>query len=200
MLSRLSESHVSLFASFAGAILTLILLTPSVVRADDAATSPKIDLSQPNNRPAYPDSSKGKNEHGNVQLDVSVDASGNPSQVTVDMTSGFADLDQAAVAAVQGWHFVPATKDGAAVAGSTKVVIHFQISNDAQNSAGQDQGYVVTEDDSRIICKRGVGMIGTLIPPKPVCRSKRDWDQGSEQTRRDLERTKMQESGSSHGH
>lgn len=199
MVCHLPESHMHRFASFAGAILSLFLLTPSAVRADAAATPPKIDLSQTNIQPAYPDSAKGKDEHGEVQLAVYVEASGSPSKVTVDTTSGFADLDQAAVAAVQGWHFVPATKDGAAVAGWTKVFLRFQMSNDAQNPTGHDQGYVITNDDNRIICKSNVAMTGTLIPPKPVCRSKRQWNESSEQTKRDLERTIMQESGSSHG-
>ena len=193
---RLLGSRTRRFASCACALLSLTLFVAPAARADDAATPPMIDLSQPNNQPAYPDSAKGKNEHGNIQLDVYVEASGSPSKVTVDMTSGFADLDQAAVAAVQGWHFVPATRNGAAVAGWTKMVVHFQMSNDAQNPTGHDQGYVITKDENRIICKSNVAMTGTLIPPKPVCRSKREWDQAAADAKEEIERTQRLESAS----
>ena len=184
---HLCAFQTRLCASCLGMALSLLTLAPSAARADTPA---KIDLSQTNYQPAYPASAKDKDEHGDVTLGIYVETTGKPSKVSVDKTSGFADLDQAAVAAVQAWHFVPATTGGAAAPGWTSVLIHFQVSNAAQN--GDNQAYAATDDDNQIICKRDVSATGSHILPPPVCHPKRVWDKATAESVEALRRTMEQ--------
>lgn len=72
----------------------------------------------------YPPSALSERKHGDVVLIVTVDADGHVSKVAV-ATSGGADLDEAAVIAVRQWVFVPAKRDGRAVASRIRVPFHF---------------------------------------------------------------------------
>src|SRR5262249_43348933 len=63
-------------------------------------------------------------KHADVVLAVTVDADGHVSNVEV-LTSGGADLDQAAIVAVRQWTFVPAKRDGAALASRIRGPFHF---------------------------------------------------------------------------
>jgi TonB family protein len=48
---------------------------------------------------------------------------GAPSGITVTKSTGFANLDQASILAIQQAHFIPAHKNGAAVAASADIDI-----------------------------------------------------------------------------
>jgi protein TonB len=58
---------------------------------------------------------------------VQVDAAGRPETVQVRVSSGFASLDQAAVAAVESWEFEPGRLDGEPVASQVEVPIQFRL-------------------------------------------------------------------------
>ena len=61
-------------------------------------------------------------------MDVSIDETGNVSKVGVAVTSGFPDLDQAAVDCVtKEWHFTPATQNGKPVASTKKYRIVWKL-------------------------------------------------------------------------
>jgi iron complex outermembrane recepter protein len=72
----------------------------------------------------YPPSALATREHANVVLAVTVDADGHVSKVDV-LESGGADLDEAAIVAVRQWTFVPALRDGKALASRIKIPFHF---------------------------------------------------------------------------
>ena len=63
---------------------------------------------------------------GTTVLQVSVDASGVPNPVTVAQGSGNAQLDELAMAAVKGWTFQPATRNGQPVTQSLQVPVNFR--------------------------------------------------------------------------
>jgi protein TonB len=48
-------------------------------------------------------------------------------QIAVFRSSGFSLLDQAAVAAVRGWLFEPASRNGFPVAARVEVPVHFVL-------------------------------------------------------------------------
>lgn len=77
--------------------------------------------------PAYPLLSRRFGEEGRVMLRVLVDAQGRPQVVEVGRSSGFARLDQAAVQAVERWHFVPAQRGGQTVSEWVVVPIVFSL-------------------------------------------------------------------------
>jgi periplasmic protein TonB len=80
-----------------------------------------------NPKPDYPAEARRRGLQGKVVLLVEVSAAGLPDSVAVASSSGHAALDQAALAAVQRWHFSPATRGGTPVAGTAQVPIQFRL-------------------------------------------------------------------------
>jgi len=65
--------------------------------------------------PAYPRAAIQRRFEGTVLLRIHVDATGHPIEVSIEQSSGFRILDEAALKQVQArWLFVPAQKDGQA--------------------------------------------------------------------------------------
>ncbi len=74
--------------------------------------------------PVYPASAQAAGQQGVVLLDVQVDPYGNVMNVSILQSSGFSELDAAAVQAVKRWHFAPIST-GAHV----RVPIRFQLNS-----------------------------------------------------------------------
>ena len=66
-------------------------------------------------------------EEGRVLLRVTVGADGRVRDAAVRQSSGYDDLDRAALRAVRRWTFVPARADGRAVASRVTVPIDFKL-------------------------------------------------------------------------
>jgi len=66
--------------------------------------------------PVYPALSRRQGEEGVVRLSVLILADGSVAEVAVQKSSGFPRLDAAAVAAVRQWHYLPARRNGEAIA------------------------------------------------------------------------------------
>lgn len=65
--------------------------------------------------PAYPPMSRRLGETGKVVLRVTLNAQGRVAKATVNQSSGFNRLDEAALAAVREWRCTPAQRNGQAV-------------------------------------------------------------------------------------
>lgn len=90
--------------------------------------APRFDadyLSNPS--PIYPTISKRSGEHGTVMLRVRVTASGAAAEVRIEHTSGSSRLDEAAIAAVERWRFVPARRGTEPVEAWVLVPIEFEL-------------------------------------------------------------------------
>jgi len=78
--------------------------------------------------PAYPRLAVRRGWQGSVVLRVLVAADGRPQQVQIAVSSGHDVLDEAARAQVLArWRFVPAERDGRAVAAWAKVPVEFKL-------------------------------------------------------------------------
>lgn len=98
--------------------------------ADAAPTAPRFDADYLHNpAPAYPAMARRNGEEGRVQISVRVSAQGRAEQVEVRHSSGYARLDEAALATVRQWRFVPARRGEEAVAASVLVPIVFRLEN-----------------------------------------------------------------------
>jgi protein TonB len=86
-----------------------------------------IDPAYPNRQPPYPATAQSSGEQGDVVVNVKVNTNGRVRTAKVDTSSGFADLDTAALDGVMGWRFVPASRAGDTVTAWTKVKIVFQL-------------------------------------------------------------------------
>jgi protein TonB len=62
-----------------------------------------------------------------VELLVAIAASGEVARVEVAASSGFEDLDAAAVEAVRAWRFAPALVDGVPVADFVRLRVRFRL-------------------------------------------------------------------------
>lgn len=92
------------------------------------AQPPRFDLAYLNNpAPVYPPISRKLREEGRVVLRVLVNASGLVESIEMVTTSGHARLDQAALAAVRRWKFIPARAGERAVAGWALVPVAFNL-------------------------------------------------------------------------
>ena len=78
-------------------------------------------------QPKYPPLAYRNREEGSVLVRADVGANGAPTDVTVVRRSGSRDLDNAALAAVRGWHFRPAIENGKAIASTVEVPIDFKL-------------------------------------------------------------------------
>lgn len=100
------------------------IAAPSVAAAASAPTAPPApapakvvlpssDAEYLNNpKPPYPPMSKRLNEQGNVMVRIYIDADGLPQKAELQKTSGFERLDQAALAVVMKWRYVPGKRNG----------------------------------------------------------------------------------------
>lgn len=81
-------------------------------------------LHRPN--PVYPALSKRLREEGTVLLRVNLNAQGVVLEISIEKSSGFQRLDQAAHDAVKKWRFVPAKRGQIAMPSSALVPIEFK--------------------------------------------------------------------------
>lgn len=78
-------------------------------------------------RPVYPRGARRRGEQGEVELEVSVGADGEVESVTVVRSSGFAELDVAAVQASRKARFTPARSGNAAVSSRVRLPFNFKL-------------------------------------------------------------------------
>ncbi|MFD0666196.1 energy transducer TonB [Ramlibacter sp. MAHUQ-53] len=80
-----------------------------------------------NPKPAYPPVSKRLGEQGKVIVRVLIAADGTPQKAELRQSSGFERLDQAALATVLKWRYVPGKRGGVAEAMWFNVPINFVL-------------------------------------------------------------------------
>ena len=71
-----------------------------------------------------PDDLRGGSE-GNVVIEITIDEAGNIVNKTVVQSLGPA-IDAKVLAALENWHFHPATRDGVPIPSKQDVVYHFK--------------------------------------------------------------------------
>jgi protein TonB len=80
-------------------------------------------------QPPYPLSARQRGEEGSVVLETTVTPDGTATQVSIVSSSGFADLDHAAVKALRRAGFHPATEKGRPVEARARLTITFRLTN-----------------------------------------------------------------------
>ena len=76
---------------------------------------------------AYPPRAVELNQQGEVLVRVRLDTDGTAVEILVHRPSGYPLLDRAALAAVRGWHFLPAMRDGRAVPAWVEIPVRFHL-------------------------------------------------------------------------
>lgn len=131
-------------AELPGAVASALPATATAaVRTDvspsESATPPPPAGSQPthanveataapgNRAPRYPDGAWLAREQGEVVIRLHIEPDGRVSRVEVRRSSGHAALDQAAAATLARWRFLPALRDGVAVASYRDQATDFEL-------------------------------------------------------------------------
>ena len=93
---------------------------PVAAAAEAAPSGPTLQMPSSdadylqNPKPAYPPISRRLNEQGRTTVRVLIGADGLPQRAEIAKSSGFSRLDDAAVATVMRWRFVPGKRGGVA--------------------------------------------------------------------------------------
>lgn len=95
---------------------------------EPASTAPVFDAAYLQNpQPSYPLSARRRGIEGKVLLRAEVRPDGLCGHVELKKSSGWEMLDQAAMQAVQGWHFVPARRGDQSIAAWVEIPITFRL-------------------------------------------------------------------------
>lgn len=101
-------------AQIVGPIAATVAAAPASPSAVQLPSSDADYLQNP--KPAYPSISRRLNEQGQTTVRVLIGADGQAQRAEVAKSSGFTRLDEAAVAAVLRWRYVPGKRGGMAEA------------------------------------------------------------------------------------
>lgn len=82
-----------------------------------------------NPKPNYPGIATSRGWEGTVRLLVRVSIDGYSEEVTIQRSSGYDVLDEAAIEAVEKWKFIPAKRGDTPVSSSVIVPINFVLNN-----------------------------------------------------------------------
>ena len=88
----------------------------------DAPPKPKQSI-----KPKYPKGAQQRGEQGDVTLEIRVTAEGTVDNVKVAVSSGFSELDEAAIKAVRSAKFSPARSGREAVASVARLKLSFKL-------------------------------------------------------------------------
>jgi len=121
---------------------TLIIPCPGSVQYGNQAPAPPAPPAPPadisagqdlsyNSRmqPKYPPQAIRQRHEGTVTLLILVGVDGSPKDIKVDKSSGYHELDRAAIEAAQHWRFNPEIKNGKKVEGYARVPVTFNLNN-----------------------------------------------------------------------
>ena len=98
-------------------IASPIAAAPVAAPAPPAVQLPSSDADYLQNpRPPYPAISRRLNEQGKTTVRVLIGSDGQPQRAEISKSSGFARLDDAAMATVMRWRYVPGKRGGVAEA------------------------------------------------------------------------------------
>lgn len=108
------------------------MFLPASAFAADAG--PKVDTSKPT-PVVYPVRAQSAGEEGTVILNVYVLSSGKPNRVSVAKSSGYDDLDTAAMQTAYNWHYIPANRGGDTVSDWAAVQVVYKLPENAANAS-----------------------------------------------------------------
>ncbi len=101
--------------------------TPAAPGAQQKIISKQPRFARQPSAPTYPASARRRQQQGTVWLDVELDARGKQIDIQILRSSGVQSLDQAALAAVQKWQFLPEQHNGVAVASRVHIPVAFAL-------------------------------------------------------------------------
>ncbi len=109
-------------------LASAIALTAAFAVSPALAKPPTVDPAA-NNQTIYPVASQTKGEEGVVKVNAYVRTNGRATRVKLLESSGYSDLDVAAIQTVMNWRFIPASNGGGAESDWTQLQIVYRLPN-----------------------------------------------------------------------
>lgn len=108
-------------------LFAALLITQSA--RGDTVSSPSVTYPEllAHIDPKYPPQAIKERHQGTVMMLILVDVHGNPKDIRVEKSSGFSELDLAALEAVRQWKYKPEIKYGIPVEGYVRVPVNFNL-------------------------------------------------------------------------
>jgi protein TonB len=101
---------------------------PNATATNSVQTNPIFNAAYLNNpAPFYPLSAKRRGIEGKVLLNILVKTDGTAATVKILRSSGYKELDEAALEAVRKWKFIPAHRGGQFIQANVVVPVEFKI-------------------------------------------------------------------------
>ena len=110
MLKRLGQ--LGILATITGVCFAGALSVSAQAADEPGYKPPQVDVSGSNMQPVYPNTAVFGAEQGSVVMQALVNSDGKVERMKLAQSSGYDDLDNAALAAVMRWKFIPASRDG----------------------------------------------------------------------------------------
>ena len=121
-----------IFCRFAAAAWFVVASSFACAHATAAAAEPSV-IHGP---VEYPASAVSTGEEGTVLVTAEVDVSGRAVGAKIYKSSGYRDLDAAALRSIARWSFLPATQDGKPMAQEVVIPIRFQLTSKTAGAPG----------------------------------------------------------------
>lgn len=106
-------------------------MTPAAPPIATKAKVPAVIEAAPdyarNPPPRYPETARRNGWVGTVLVRAVVGSNGRASSVSLQRSSGYGILDQAALSAVRGWKFIPRRTNGEATGSTVEVPVNFSL-------------------------------------------------------------------------
>lgn len=103
-------------------------MTPTTPTTSPPVNSGAAGVMNTHTTPPYPVAARTAGHQGIVTLQITVAPSGEVTGATVAQSSGFPELDQAAVTwVISHWKYKPAVQDGVAVTSTTQAAVKFDL-------------------------------------------------------------------------
>jgi periplasmic protein TonB len=100
--------------------------TDDISVVNEAVVNARVKYSP---EPSYPLVSRAREEEGTVLVKVLISPYGTAADVQIEKSSGYSRLDDAAIKAVRGWKFAPATRGSRAIATWVTVPVKFVLNS-----------------------------------------------------------------------
>jgi periplasmic protein TonB len=100
--------------------------TDGISLVDETVVNARVKYSP---EPSYPLVSRAREEEGTVLVKVLISPYGTAGDVQIEKSSGFPRLDEAAIKAVRGWKFAPATRGSQTIATWVTVPVKFVLNS-----------------------------------------------------------------------
>ena len=157
----------------------MLALLPTVVFADPqtgtspSAVTPPAATGNPHacGTEWYPPAALAAGEEGKTTLSFRVGVDGSPKNISVAVSSGFQDLDQAAIQCAATWKYLPAVENGQPREVDWKAAVEWSMAAKPAETVVVTRGKVPPSPSDHVVAQQPLGSQvckNPMAPPAPL--------------------------------